>query len=333
MKPARFTSGGGEHADARGLRETGVGAMMPSLCLAGVEILMILAGVTSPGAQSLPLASRKEFQDLLGADSIVRGTVLSVEDDYVPANAFWPDWPGDGYIELSVIRLDVEEVIWGDISIEDTSFLVEMSTFGLRMDYTVGQRIVVGLQYRSQFRGGTYFGGPVEALFIFDGANWIRRGHVTGQDSFTLEEIRAVMAPYRLESVEESADIIVTGVVTRAREGWVTNPSGVGAGRVWTVSIDVEDVLKGEGVPDPLTFEMFGGGYYWPPWAEVTPRRIEEGERYCAFVRRIDDRLYSAGGVNGFFAADGDRLIRNELPLPATVDHVRVLAQTGRDEQ
>ncbi len=258
---------------------------------------------------------------------------MSVEADYVPATELLPKWRGIGYVDLCVVTLDVEEVIWGDISTgAQFAFSVQMSNSGLRFDYTVGQQVVVGLEYRARFRGGTYFGGPVEALFVLDRADWVRQGHVTGQRSFALDEIRAVVSPYRLEVVEESADIVVTGVVTKAQENMVRDPLSGGEGRVWTVSINVEEVLKGHDVPNPLTFEMFGGGFYWPPWAEVTPRRILEGKRYCALVKRTDSHLYSAGGVNGFFKTEGNRLIRNELPLSVTIDRVRALVGTAKNE-
>lgn len=290
-------------------------------------IVALLVGAASASAQSLPTAARREFQDLLRADAILRGAILSVKADYVPAGEVAPQWPGKGYMELSVVTLDVREVIWGGISRGSPfTFLVEMGNSGLRVNYAVGQEVIVGLRYRSQFQGGTYFGGSRESLFILEDAEWVRQGHVTNR-TFSLDEIRAILSPYRFEVIAESADIVVVGVVTRAHEGRVTNPSDGGTGRVWTVGIALDEVLKGNVVPDTLTFEMFGGGYYWPRWAEVTPGRIEEGTRYCAFVKRIENQLYSAGGVNGFFKVEGNRLVRNELPLPATLDSLRTLVE------
>jgi hypothetical protein len=106
----------------------------------------------------------------------------------------------------------------------------------------------------------------------------------------------------------------------------VDGPSG-GVARILDVTVRPQEFYKGKSTMGEVKFQMFRGGTYWPTWASAWPGKPEIGKPYCVLLNETDGKLYSAGGVNGFFQVDKDHLVRNQVKLPITLSRVRVIAE------
>ena len=73
--------------------------------------------------------------------------------------------------------------------------------------------------------------------------------------------------------------------------------------------------------------EAITSGNYWPAWRDDStfPKKIEDGKRYCYFLRRIETGFVVLRGVNGAYEVDGSQLVfpGREKKAGLTVDEIR----------
>jgi hypothetical protein len=108
------------------------------------------------------------------------------------------------------------------------------------------------------------------------------------------------------------------------------SPDARRSAHVWIITVRVEQVLRGASTPGTTeVFQMFQAGTYWPDWASPGPDDVSTGRQYCIFLREVDGRLYSNGGVNGFFqVADDGSLVKNgQLRVPVNVERIQKMVQ------
>jgi hypothetical protein len=295
-----------------------------SLCIIGM--FTVLGSSGSPAQSLQPVQPSREYADLLWSDLVVRGKVEAVIDEDIPAELLVPDWTYGGMFKIAVIDFALDEVLLGSASGSTMTFVVEMSNSNTRADYKPGDEIVVGLIFKPDFREGTYFVRSDEARFVLEDGAWVRQGHSPERQALRIDELRTIVEPAKLDSAIKSADQVVSGVVTSVEERFVDGPNG-GVARVLDVTLRSQEFYKGRSTSGDVIFQMFSGGTYWPAWAQPWPGRPETGTSYCVLLQEIDGKLYSAGGVNGFFRVKNGRLVRNGVELPVTLSHVRVMAE------
>jgi hypothetical protein len=291
-----------------------------------VAIMLLLSVIPLRAAPPEAIQLAREYEDMLRADLIVRGKVGAVTNESVPAELLEPTWTHGGECKIAVVDFAINEVVFGSFEAETIAFVVDMSNSELQGSYGAGDEMIVSLVFRPGFRGGTYFVNANEARFVLSDGAWIRQGHVTAEHRFNLEEIRSIVAPSRLEEVATSASIVAVGVVVAVEDNLVQGPAG-GVGRIKAITLNVEELVKGTVASKTLIFDVFAGGTYWPSWADAGPHQIQNGVRYCVFLKEIEGKFYSAGGVNGFFIVHENQLMRNDLALPATIERIRVMLE------
>jgi hypothetical protein len=124
-----------------------------------------------------------------------------------------------------------------------------------------------------------------------------------------LAPIRTVMSQVAPERVLSDAESVVIGTVARRGVEYKTNSEGVQYALVNYELSDVE-VLKGA-AENEITLHAIASGNYWPSWRDdpTYPRWVEEGKRYCFFVRRTDEGLVVVRGMSGAYEIRGDQLL------------------------
>lgn len=299
---------------------------MPARCFAYFLIVVFaqLNAIDSRAEGTIQPA--REYAEMLRSDLIVRGRVQLVTEEFVPAVLFEPQWTHGGSCRIARITFGVSEVMLGSFTEPTCEFVVNMSNSELQSLWNQGDEMVVSLKFDPHFEGGKYLVSANNARFVLNDGSWIRQGHVTADHKFTLNEIRSIVAPVRLETVTTSSDVVAVGVVTSVREDLVEDPEN-GTARILTVTLAPEELIKGNVATKTLSFQMFNGGTFWPSWAAPWPSNVEPGKRYCVFLNERQGKLYSAGGINGFYFVAKDQLIRNSVVLPTSVKQVRGLVK------
>jgi len=310
-------------------------SMRTGVCrlLANALTLVCIAAVVSASSSSTqnaaPLASTREFYEILFSDLVVRGTVLSMDTELLPFEDVFPEYAGrshNGFAEVHKITLDVTERMKGDGEIERLVFAATSPARIPRLN--AGQQVIVGLQQVPKWLDGEMLRlRTEEGLYVYDGTNWVAHGPILGGREYTIEQIEYQLKAVSMPQLTRSADAVFIGTVTGVSSADYLSPKREFA-EVATLSFSVETILKGFPGKD-VEVSMIGRGMFWPSWRGKMPQHVNVGERYFVFLSTDDGVTFALGGINGFYQVVKDSLFYdNRLKLP--IDTAKVADMVRR---
>lgn len=297
-----------------------------------LRVYSVLLGIAALALSALPAKSATvadpnfpEHYFLLYSDIVVRGLVVSADEEYVPLAEFSPDlgpsYPGLS-MEIARITIRITHVLKGahDGSEIDV-FVIDDSS--RPNDSESDQEVIVGLDLRSDIRGGTYVLQSRRGYYVQRGSDWISNG-----SAYSELDIYAAIDATKTFQIARSSDAVVEGTVESVREyeSWTDQRLAV----VQEVSLRIENVIAGVDIRGAVVVRSITRGNYWPVWRQPVPKGTRAGDRWYAFLRDAGDGYHIAGGVNGCFKIVGDQLIyNNDVVLPSSRKQMDSMVQSA----
>lgn len=299
-----------------------------------LRFLLLLLFVTNPGENaeiSNGVLVRSQCRDALYSDLVVRGYIISVTTELTSVGDAMP-WEDielhQLYTKLAYVKVKIEEVVRGRFDQNEIEFVVYADQSRFRLNYRIGDEMLVGLQWKENVVGGKYVLWSDGARFInIDSNSWQQQS--PKQLVFKTNEITNLFVesdPVRLAS---QSDFIVVGQVAGIRESKLKSEDGE---TVFfdLVDIEVKEVINGE-YAKTIQIRVPTGGDYWPEWRYPKPRSLKIGNVYCVLLKQIGDQYYIHGGVNGVFQVESNRLLfREDTTADFSLSTLRNIKGGGR---
>ena len=274
-----------------------------------IGVALILCNVT--GSQGIKELYKdhiilRDYYDLFYSDLVIRGVIEHFVTKRVPWEDVDPTLP-DLLKGLKILEafatIRVMEIVKGNYKDDQITILIPWSHAGQKRNYSVGDSIIISLVYKKKVLNGIYRFWGDDGRFMYQDGKWVNQSTLR---SFTLEKIKSMLAPTKLENVIKSADLIVVGKITGIKHSFYIGPGGKDV--LAYITMKVEEVKKGSLEGTQVPFRMLGNGSNWPAWKQKPPI-VKKGERWYVFLKKDADGYYPHAGVNGAFKIEGDKLI------------------------
>lgn len=271
---------------------------------AALAIVLLACGNTVLGdTQNLVVSP---YPALLCSDFIVRAIIVHAQSELVPELDYDPRPPFmKGFVRISRVRLDVEEVLKG---VCDSTHIDLVSEGHVDIRQPEGREVIVGANFDELLMGGSY---PYRQSQIFFRS---RSGWASYSGVIDDTELREAIHAVSIERLAEQADIVATAIVDSIWRSTfsmsVTATDRSAEIEAWRLRL--LGIRKGTDVPDLVSLQLIRRGSYRPAWRYPMPRKIDQGDSVYVFLKRDEDVYHALGGMNGCLEVIDSHLIYND---------------------
>ncbi|HET6349002.1 MAG TPA: hypothetical protein VFH88_07965 [Candidatus Krumholzibacteria bacterium] len=264
--------------------------------------------------------------DFRYCDLVVKGQVTDVTVEVKPRRQAMPMVPGgndDSGVDVATTTLAVDEVMRGNTQQDSIRFVSFVGASLFKKNYSVGQELIVGLNWGKDVLGGSYWLFSEHGRFIHEENGWVNQGD--GRVLTDLTELQKRLSDVSPESVLNQCELAVVGAVDSMKAKTIYGPDKSDAVQ-WSIFLRDSRSIRGATVPSEIAIRQITSGNYWPDWRDPAPLRsmIEPGTRYCFFLKKIEDGYAPVRGINGMFEVRDDSLyFAGRTPIDITIDDIK----------
>lgn len=289
---------------------------------------------TTAGIAGLDVVTSEDV--LWHDDVVIRGPILSVDDEQVLAQEFVPELQMEGLFSIVRVRIDVQEVMRGRIEKGECDVYIGGSGEGdkkqLLLSFQPGSEVIVTGSLRS-YQGRRHVG--LRGAFVYDHDGWREWRRRDWLNPAPLESVRSRVQGVSVDAVTRRSGLIVSGAIVAADTIEYVPTPGNGYAFIHYV-VQVREVLKGT-APDTILVVSVSQGV--EGWATRIPFEMNIGEAWYLFLRprtlpETGDRtIYTttAGRWSAYLVSGDNLLERRELPSAYTVQLLESDVKAARE--
>jgi len=241
----------------------------------------------------------------LYSDLVVQGRILSAQIVKVDAGPYLHPVDSSGQSKVIEVLLGVTRVLAGEYSDSTIAVIVQQGEVGdLVADRDLGfeklhrgDDVIIGLNYAHTSRDLYRLGGPPFFLRIVDSHVVPYSDECFLQSDDPIAAIEAAARKRDMTYVYRRADVVCLATL-------VNNE-----GCSMTLVLTVDRVIKGSVPSRSITLDY---SHDFAMWHMVGPKLL-------LFLNRADGAYKLSAGMNSVYTLQGDRLLRNRMPLSVTL--------------
>ncbi len=270
--------------------------------------------------------SLRTSDPLLYAHVVIQCTVKNLATREVTLDELGVrDMPG---VTTLVKEAGIDEIKVLRGTYQDSSIIIDLnSLMSIEPNTLIGKRVILCANWKPQL--GQYVVGSSRSVFVQSGAAWRRLYREGTLSQLRLDELLQSVRP---DNIATEAEIALVGRVLSAEKSRVELESG-GSAKVWTITLQVQESLKGDIPTKEISF-IIPRGDYVPEWRGDDPGKFVAGEPWLVFLVKKDGFLVPMFGKNGLLLVDGDNLLYDRtVRYPLSLSKFESIARAANNDE
>ncbi len=288
-----------------------------------IRLLCLLALLFFVATQSHSVLAVEAFSDAqlrdfgLYSDLVVTGRITNYGYIKIPGNRLLGSVDSDGMTAAIRVTIAVSSVLAGDYSELTLSFIIPEGEIGPRIDgidvalqkLRIGDPLVAVLNY-DIYNNGLYVITTGPSLLRIEGDKLVPYvdGYVIeSQDPLRILQEASAKRNFRM--IASGAEIVCVATLIHDDT------------QSCTLTLEIDSVLKGSIRSKRISLDYL---HDFAMWSGLGPKLL-------LFLKPRNGAYVLSAGMNSVYTLNGDRILRNRLPLNATLLKVREIVQMSKE--